>query len=150
MQNKIFSLVMITTIVNFDVSRVLINGGSSCNIMYSNLFDKMGLEKEKLWPYEGSILQDFNNTTTRLLGYVKLMVTLGEGQDTITIYSQFMLVPCKSVYNYILGRSFTTTLDALASLVHLKPKYHNINDELTMISANLYGEKKIYKALQQD
>lgn len=43
-------------VAHFDVSKVLIGGGNSYDIMYSNLFEKMGLKNEKLWPYEGSDL----------------------------------------------------------------------------------------------
>lgn len=41
------------TIVNFDVSRVLLNRGSSCDIIYSDFFDKIGLKKEKYGPVLG-------------------------------------------------------------------------------------------------
>lgn len=44
--NENFSLVTIVTISYFDVSRVLIDGGSSCDIMYADLFEKIGLNKE--------------------------------------------------------------------------------------------------------
>lgn len=83
--NEKFPLVIIETISNFNMTRILNEGGNSCDIMYSKLFEKPGLKREKLWPYEGSYLQAFNNTVTCLWGYAKLMVTLGEGIDTITI-----------------------------------------------------------------
>lgn len=46
--NKIFPLVITSTIRHFDVSRILIDGGSSGNIMYSKLFDKMGHDRGNL------------------------------------------------------------------------------------------------------
>lgn len=50
--NKIFPLVIIDMVGQFNVSQILINDSSSCNIMYSELFEKMGLERGSLWSYE--------------------------------------------------------------------------------------------------
>lgn len=35
----------------------------------------------------------------------------------------------KSLYNFLLGRPFSIMLDAVASLIHLKFKYHNVHDK---------------------
>lgn len=62
---EILPLVIRVPIANFDVSRVLIDGDSSYDIMYGDLFENMGLKKEKLLSYEGSDLQAFNGNVTR-------------------------------------------------------------------------------------
>lgn len=54
-------LVITAFIANFDVSRVLIDSIICYDLMYSDFFEKMGLKNEKLWPYEGSYLQAFND-----------------------------------------------------------------------------------------
>lgn len=48
------------------MSRILTDNGSSCDIMYAELFEKLGMKKEKLSPYAGS----------------HLLVTFGEERDT--------------------------------------------------------------------
>lgn len=40
-----------------------------------------------------------------------------------------------------------TTLDVVASLVHLKLKYHNVLDEPVTINVDLFGVKRIHKTL---
>lgn len=40
---------------------MLIDDGGSCNIIYSNLFEKMELNKEKCFSYEGSDLKAPNS-----------------------------------------------------------------------------------------
>lgn len=60
------------------------------------------------------------------------------------------MAPCKRVYNYILNMPFVTTLDAMATPIHLKLKYHKVHDESVTICTGLSREKMIYKALQQD
>lgn len=39
--NEGFPLIITATIANFDMSRILINGQSSCNIMYKELYEKL-------------------------------------------------------------------------------------------------------------
>ncbi|MCI90704.1 hypothetical protein A2U01_0111998, partial [Trifolium medium] len=38
---KIFPLIVIATMANHDVSRILIDQGSSCDVMYQELFEKL-------------------------------------------------------------------------------------------------------------
>ncbi|GAU34804.1 hypothetical protein TSUD_394300, partial [Trifolium subterraneum] len=65
---------------NFDVRRILVDQGSSCDIMYSGLFKVLQLTEENLVPYVGSDLQGFNGSTTKPWGYVDLIVTFGENK----------------------------------------------------------------------
>lgn len=44
----IFPLVITTAMSNYDVSWILLEGGNSCDIMFTELFEKLGLKKEKL------------------------------------------------------------------------------------------------------
>lgn len=60
--NKVFSLVIISIVRKFDVYLILFDEGSSCDIMYSELFKKMYLNQSSLLPYEVSDLQAFSGT----------------------------------------------------------------------------------------
>lgn len=62
--NEIFSLVIIAMIGIFNISGILIDSDNSCNILYFELLEKMGLERGSLWSLKGSDLQVFNCTTT--------------------------------------------------------------------------------------
>lgn len=64
---------MVITTINsqFDVYQVLVDGGSSCDIIYTELFEKMNLKKENLWLYKGSDLRTFKDIKTRALGKEK-------------------------------------------------------------------------------
>jgi len=77
--NDIFPLIIIAGIRGHDVARCLIEEGSSVDILYQDAFEKLGLRKTNLKPYEGTELQGFNETSTRLWGYINLDVTFGEG-----------------------------------------------------------------------
>lgn len=70
-----------------------------------------------------------NEPQTHPWGYVKLIVFIGSGEDVWAINSQLIFVPCRSVYNYILGQPFMAMFDVIALPVHLKFKYHNLQEE---------------------
>lgn len=95
-------------------------------------------------------MKAFNDTSTHLWGYLEMRVTLREGRDTMMVDSKFLVVPCKSVYNCILDRSFTVTLNVVESLIYLKLNYHNVHEDSVSISADLFGKKTTYKDFQQD
>ncbi|MCI07920.1 hypothetical protein A2U01_0028990, partial [Trifolium medium] len=119
--------------VNHDVSRILVDEGSSYDIIYEELFTKLGLKKENLAPYHNTYLQGFIGAITRPWGFVDLLVTFGEGEivnSERTVDVQFFVDPCKSVYNCILGRPTLASLRVLLPIVHLKIKYHNAKDEV--------------------
>ncbi|MCH81098.1 hypothetical protein A2U01_0001877 [Trifolium medium] len=150
--NEIFPLIIIATMAHHDVSRILIDQGSSCDVMYRELFQKLGLRRDCLCPYEGTDLQGFNGSTIRPCGLVNLPVTF-ENKDIRnsrkTVEVQFLVIPCDSVYNCILGRLTLATLGAVPSTVHLKMKYHNDEDEVVTIEADMVGAKKCHHNIQK-
>lgn len=85
--NENFPPVIIAGVGKFDVSRIFIDGGNSCDIIYSELFEKMNLNLSSLFPYEGSYLQAFNWATIRPWGYAELIVFVDSGEDILAIDS---------------------------------------------------------------
>lgn len=61
------------------------------------------------------------------------------------VNSQFLVVPCMRVYKFILGKLFAAMLDVRGSLVHLKLKCYNLQEELVTINADLEEAKEIIK-----
>lgn len=107
----------------------------------------MALDKENVWPYEGSDLQAFNDMTTCPWGYIELMIFKGEGRNIRIVDSRFLVVPCKNVYNLILSKPFAAALDIVASSIILKLKFHNLHSELVTINVDLEGVKRTYQSL---
>lgn len=105
----------------------------------------MGLNRGILWPYEGSDLKLFNGMMTYPWGYVELRISIWEVRDIRSSGSQFLVVPCKTVYNCIIGKPFTSTLDTVASLIHLKLKFYNLHSESLIINVGLEGLKGYIK-----
>lgn len=68
--------------------------------------------------------------------------------DERTVGTCFLVIPFdESVYNVILGRPFFAALDAVASTIHLKMKYHNDFGKPVIIWGVLRGSPKIHEAI---
>ncbi|XP_058760032.1 uncharacterized protein LOC131633330 [Vicia villosa] len=122
--NATTPLLVRARMTNFDVRRILIDEGSSVDIMYSHLFKTLKLDDSHLTPYVGSDLQGFNGTTTKLWGYVELIVTFGEGEASRQVKTRFLVIDCKTLFNYIIGRPTLAELTAVPSTVDLKMKFY--------------------------
>jgi hypothetical protein len=82
---------------NYDVPRILVDTRSSDDIMVSQCFNILQLDQSHLAPYVGSELQGFNGATTKLWGYVDLIVTFGEEEADRTVKVKFLVVDCPSL-----------------------------------------------------
>ncbi|XP_057484602.1 uncharacterized protein LOC130770973 [Actinidia eriantha] len=97
------ALVVTAVIANFNIQRILVDNGSSTDILFISAFNKMKMGLDKLHPFH-SPLVGFGGNTTHPLGWIKLPVTLGVEPHQITLWQDFIVVDCPSPYNAILGR----------------------------------------------
>ena len=63
---------------SFNIHRVLVDEGSSVNVIYNHLFRTLQHDDTQLSPFAGSDLQGFNGSTSKPWGYVDLFITFGE------------------------------------------------------------------------
>jgi hypothetical protein len=69
------------TIADYNVSWILIDQGSSYDIMYNKLFSKLHIEQERLEPYHKWSLAAFNGSTSQPFGCVELPNTFNTKVD---------------------------------------------------------------------
>ena len=69
-------LVVTLTIANYSIKWVLIDIGSSSDILFTSAFDQLKISKGRLQPM-ASPLVEFNESSTQLLGIIKLPVLMG-------------------------------------------------------------------------
>lgn len=98
-----------------------------------------GYTKEDLASYEGRHLQAFNDSATCPCNTKELPIPIGDRKGKRTLNVFFLVIPCGRFYNCILRRHFLATLDAIASNIHHKMKYHNYFMKRVMIVADLRG-----------
>ncbi|GAU46761.1 hypothetical protein TSUD_92560 [Trifolium subterraneum] len=135
---------------NFDVRRILVDQGSSCDIMYSGLFKVLQLTEENLVPYVGSDLQGFNGSTTKPWGYVDLIVTFGENKAMKFVKVKFLVVDCPSLYNCIIGRPTLAELFAVSSTIHLKLKYYTKDGQVATINGDIEAARRCFEAASKN
>ncbi|GFY80996.1 hypothetical protein Acr_01g0008050 [Actinidia rufa] len=97
------ALVISAVIANFNVQRILIDSGSSADILFISAFEKMKIGLDKLHPFHTPLI-GFGGNTTQPLGWINLPITLGTEPHQTTVWQDFIVVDCPSPYNAILGR----------------------------------------------
>ena len=70
-------LVIRAIVANKTVHRVLVDNGSSADIVFASAFDKMDIGREKLDPVNTD-LRGFSRENVLPLGSIQLVLTLGE------------------------------------------------------------------------
>ena len=88
---------------DYNVYQVLVNNGSSADILYYLAFQQIGINKTRLIPTNAPLV-GFGGTRLFPLGVVTLSVTAGDYPQQITKDITFLVVDCSSAYNSILGR----------------------------------------------
>ncbi|KAL2243316.1 UNVERIFIED_CONTAM: hypothetical protein Sindi_0449600 [Sesamum indicum] len=109
-------------IANFTVHKVLIDSGSSADIIFKNVVDRMGLENAKLEPVKTPLV-GFGGSEVASLGTIELPMSMGEEPKRKTLIVKFLVVDTPFTYNVILGRSGLNSFWAVISTYHMKMKF---------------------------
>ncbi|GFZ18422.1 hypothetical protein Acr_27g0001610 [Actinidia rufa] len=116
------ALVVSAVIANFNVQRILIDTGSSADILFISAFEKIKIRLDKLHPFHTPLI-GFGGNMTHPLGWINLPITLGTEQHQTTVWQNFIVVDYPSPYNAILGRPTLGGIKAITSTYHLKMKF---------------------------
>ena len=119
-------LVVRAIVANTTVHRVLVDNGSSADIIFASAFDKMGVGREKLEPVN-THLRGFSGERVLPLGSIQLVLTLGEPPCQATTTARFLIVDAPSAYNMLLGKPSLNAMKAIPSAYHLVIKFPTIH-----------------------
>ncbi|XP_065050246.1 uncharacterized protein LOC135680292 [Musa acuminata AAA Group] len=97
------ALVISARIANAQVRRIMVDTGSSADILYYDVFQKLGLARENMKPM-CSVLTGFTGDSISPLGAITLPLTLGAPPRSKTVMTTFLVVDLPTTYNAILGR----------------------------------------------
>ncbi|XP_050249126.1 uncharacterized protein LOC126696423 [Quercus robur] len=112
------TLVVTLHIEGYDVRRVLVDQGSSAEIMYPDMYKRLNLKPENLVSYD-SPLVGFDRKTVIPKGLIKLPV---QARSEV-VDANFIVVDAYLPYIAILARPWLHTMGAVSSSLHLKVKY---------------------------
>ncbi|XP_075650257.1 uncharacterized protein LOC142620842 [Castanea sativa] len=107
---------------DYNMHRVLVDNGSSANILYYPAFQQMGISRKRLVPTNAPLV-GFGGTRVYPLGVITISVTVGDYPQWITKDVVFIVVTCSSAYNAILGRPTLNAWKAVTSTYHLMVKF---------------------------
>ncbi|XP_028094420.1 uncharacterized protein LOC114294484 [Camellia sinensis] len=114
------ALVVTLCVKNFDIKRILIDQGSSCEIMYNEIFKQLKLKDKDLAPATSPLVY-FNSMTEWPIGMIILLVRAG----TMTKQVEFWVLKVLSTCNIILGRVWLQAMRAVASTYHQVMRFPN-------------------------
>ena len=112
------ALVISIRVENYNVHRMLVDNGSSADILFYLAFQQIGIDKARLIPTNAPLV-GFGGTRVLPLGAITLPVTVGDYPQQITKDETFLVVDCSFAYNGILGRSTLNAWKAATSTYHL-------------------------------
>ncbi|KAK4388114.1 hypothetical protein Sango_2418000 [Sesamum angolense] len=116
------ALVISATLANFLVKKVLVDSGSSADIMFYDAYVQLGIDNAQLRKVN-TPLTGFSGEMIEPLGEVMLSLSLGSLPKRSTKMVKFLVVKAPSAYNIILGRPSLNLFRAIASTFHMKLKF---------------------------
>ncbi|GAV77864.1 hypothetical protein CFOL_v3_21332, partial [Cephalotus follicularis] len=115
--------VVVTLMVElFTMKRILIDSGSSTDILYKHAFDQLRIPVEQLKPVKTPLV-GFAGEIVHPLGSVDLSVVTGIAPRQTQVQMTFLVVDTPSPYNAIIGRPGLNLMEAIVSTMHLLIKF---------------------------
>ena len=134
-------VVVTLRIHGYDMHRVLLDQGSSADIIYGDTFERMGLTRSDPKPYYGS-LSGFTDEEVDVRGYVEVETIFGRGPYIKRVMVHYLVLPCNATYNVILGRHTLNDIGGVVSTPHLKMKYPTDDGKVGVICVNQETAKR--------
>ncbi|GAV61374.1 hypothetical protein CFOL_v3_04901, partial [Cephalotus follicularis] len=104
--------VVVTLMVElFTMKRILIDSGSSADILYKHAFDQLRIPADQLKPVKTPLV-GFAVETIHPLGFINLSMVAGTAPRQTQVEMTFLVVNTPSPYNAIVGRPGLNLLEA--------------------------------------
>jgi hypothetical protein len=138
------ALVIKTNISSWTLGKLLVDNGSSADIIFVDAYEKMDLSKNLLQPLD-TPLYGFGGRVIHEIGKVSLPVSFGTIQNARTEYLSFDVVEIYYPYNRILGRGFLNKLEAIIHQAYLCVKIPATQGVIT-----IWGHQNDGRNLERD
>ena len=137
-------LVIRVVVANKTVHWVLVDNGSSADIIFALAFDKMDIRKAKLEPVS-THLRGFSGEKVLPLGSIQLVLTLGDPPCQATTTARFLIVDAPLAYNMLLGRPSLNAIKAIPFAYHMMIKF-STTSRVGMVRGDQRVARECYSA----
>ncbi|XP_068486702.1 uncharacterized protein [Phaseolus vulgaris] len=138
------AVVISVVTVGRKVHRVLVDQGSSADVMFWTTFNKLQLSPDMLRPYTGC-LYGFTGDQVEVRGHLELRTTFTNGTASRTDNIRYLFVNVPSAYNILLGRHTLNRLGAVSSKKNMKMKLPDLGGKVITIKSNQKEAKRCYE-----
>ena len=115
-------MVLDPIIDGFHVTRVFMDGGSSLNLLYQDTVHKMGIDPSRIKPTKTTFKGVIPGVEVHCTGSITLEVVSGSPDNFRSKELMFDIVPFRSGYHALLGRTAFARFNALPHYAYLKLK----------------------------
>ncbi|GMN45070.1 hypothetical protein TIFTF001_014262 [Ficus carica] len=129
-------------VVDNVIRRILIDNGSSADVLFMDAFSRLKIGGAVLTPIQ-TPLYGFAEECVRAAGMINLPVAIGDGPERVTRMVEFIVVDRPSAYNVILGRPTLNAIKAVVSTYHLAMKFPT-KGGIGIFQGNQQGARKYY------
>ena len=119
-------LVIMLNIEGFNTKMILVDNGSSADIIYLPAFQQLKLDPKRLRPFDSPLIS-FSGDRVYPKGIVTLTITVGTYPRQLTRQLDFLVVDYLSSYNVIIGRPTLNKWKAATSTYCLRVKFPTDN-----------------------
>ena len=116
------ALVVTMMVANHAIHRILVDNGSSIDILYWPAFQQMGINRDRIKPF-GSPFVGFGGEQVYPVVIISLPLTARTAPKVSTVMVDFLVVDRPSTYNAIINRLALNKLRAASSTYHLMMKF---------------------------
>ena len=138
-------MVIIVEIENYAIKKVLVDQGSSVDILYWATYQKLQLPDTAMVPYDEPIY-GFSGEQVSTRGYIDLHTVFRDGIQTKTIPIRFLIIDAPTSYNVLLGRPSLNTLGAVVSTPHLALKFLSPSSDIRTVHCDQRLARECYMA----
>ena len=126
------------------VCHVLVDQGSSTDVMFLTTFNRLQLSMDQLKPYAGRLYR-FTGNKVEVRGYIELSTTFTDNLSSRTNKIRYLVINAPSAYNILLGRPALKRLKAVPSTRHMKVKLPSLEGAVITIKSDQEKAKRCYK-----
>jgi hypothetical protein len=137
------AMVIETNLVGWAVTRILVDTGSSADILFASTFNNMKLDRNLLQP-AGRPLYGFRGKQVKAIGKITLPVTFGDQHNSRTEHITFDVVDMLYNYNTIFGRGVTNIFSVALHLGYLCMKLPSSKGVIA-----IYGDQDLTRIAEE-